>query len=131
MGVLVRLEVTVHDAVVVQVLQGQHGFRKVQTHHVHGQGPDVLQQSGTVSSCNKVAAVREGPSSLLSAVSGLVSKAPGQTNSWETLVLETVTLASLLLAWVGDSVKGSRREGEWPFRPLPGQREKEPKPLCL
>lgn len=52
-GVLVRLEVAVHDAIVVQILQGEHSFCEVQTHHVHRQGPNVLQQSGTVSSCNK------------------------------------------------------------------------------
>lgn len=46
---LVRLEVTVHYAIVVQVLQCQDGLCKVHACHFHRQSPDVLQQSGTVS----------------------------------------------------------------------------------
>lgn len=48
---LVGLEVTVHDAVVVQVLQREHGLCEVHARHLHGKGPDVLQQGGTVSTC--------------------------------------------------------------------------------
>ena len=45
---LVGLEVPVHDAVVVDVLQGQHRLSEVHTGHLHGQRPDVLQQGGAV-----------------------------------------------------------------------------------
>ena len=47
---LVGLEVPVHDAVVVDVLQGQHRLSEVHTGHLHGQRPNVLQQGGAVSS---------------------------------------------------------------------------------
>lgn len=48
---LVRLEVSVHDAVVVQVLERQHRLSKVHASHVHRQRAHVLQQGGTVSTC--------------------------------------------------------------------------------
>lgn len=48
---LVRLEVSVHDAIVVQVLKRQHRLSKVHASHVHWQRTHVLQQGGTVSTC--------------------------------------------------------------------------------
>ena len=47
-GSLVRLEVAVHDAIVMQVLQRQHCLSKVHAGHLHRQCPNVLQQGGTV-----------------------------------------------------------------------------------
>ena len=46
---LVRLEVTVHYAIVVQVLQCQDSLCKVHACHFNRESPNVLQQSGTVS----------------------------------------------------------------------------------
>ena len=46
------LEVAVHDAVVVQVLQREHRLREVQPRQVHRQRTDVLQQRRTVTCGN-------------------------------------------------------------------------------
>ena len=40
-----------HDAVVVQVLQRQHGFGEVKPGQLQRQRPDVLQQRGAVPAC--------------------------------------------------------------------------------
>lgn len=52
LGILVLLvgfEIPVHDAVVVEILQGQNGLGEVHPGHVDGQRFDVLQQRGAVS----------------------------------------------------------------------------------
>lgn len=46
---LVRFEVSVHDAVVVQIFQSQDSLSKVHPRHVDRQSADVLQQRGAVS----------------------------------------------------------------------------------
>lgn len=50
---LVRFEIPVDDAVVVEILQSQDGFCKVHAGHVHRQRAHVLQQGGTVSTCKE------------------------------------------------------------------------------
>ena len=45
---LVGLEVAVHDAIVVDVLQRQYRLSKIHPCQFHGQSADVLQQGGTV-----------------------------------------------------------------------------------
>ena len=56
---LVRLEVPVDDAVVVQVLQRQHRLGEVHARHVHGQRAHVLQERGTVATCRSVDTLAE------------------------------------------------------------------------
>lgn len=46
---LVRFEVTVDDAVVVEILQSQDGLCEVHPGHIHRQRSHVLQQGGAVS----------------------------------------------------------------------------------
>lgn len=48
---LVRLEVSVDDAVVVEILQCEDGLCEVHTSHIDRQRADVLQQRGAVSTC--------------------------------------------------------------------------------
>lgn len=46
---LVRFEISVHNAIVVKVLQGKYGLCKIHPGHVDREGADVLQQVGTIS----------------------------------------------------------------------------------
>lgn len=48
---LVRFEVSVDDAVVVEILQSEDGLGEVHASHIHRQRADVLQQRGAVSTC--------------------------------------------------------------------------------
>ena len=41
---IVWLQVTVHDAERVQVLDGEHGLREVEARHVRREGPHILEQ---------------------------------------------------------------------------------------
>ena len=48
---LVWFEVSVNNAVVMEILQSQHGLSEVHACHIHRQRPDMLQERGTVSTC--------------------------------------------------------------------------------
>lgn len=48
---LVGFQVSVDDAVVVEILQRQDGLREVHPSHVDRQRSDVLQQRGAVAAC--------------------------------------------------------------------------------
>lgn len=77
-GSLVRLEVPVHDAIVVQVLQCQHRLSEVHAGHLHGQGPDVLQQGGAVPPCGGRSREERGTLSLKLST----HRAPSSHRTW-------------------------------------------------